>query len=134
MAALAKIVDEQLGKGRGPAIMLRIASERVTARELILRRVADEVAVANGHHEDPARSFLIRFDPTSAAATLAPAKRGKPVHLDEAEEVEAALAAFSANRFVMLVDDRQIADLDEPIALTPDSEVVFLRLTPLVGG
>jgi hypothetical protein len=34
----------------------------------------------------------------------------------------------------MLVDDRQIGDLDEPIVLTPDSEVVFLRLTPLVGG
>jgi hypothetical protein len=134
MAAVAKIVDEQLGKGRGPAIILRIASERVTARELILRRVADEVAVANSRQEYPARSFLIRFDPTSVADTLSPAKRTKPVHLDEAEEVEAALAAFTATRFVMLADDRQITDLDESIVLTPDSEVVFLRLTPLVGG
>jgi len=114
--------------------MLRMASERVTARELILRRVADEVTLANGRHGDTARSFLIRFDPTSAEATLNPAKRRKPVRLDEAEEVEAALAAFTANRFVMLADDRQIVDLDEPIVLTPDSEVVFLRLTPLVGG
>ena len=33
-----------------------------------------------------------------------------------------------------LVDDRQVDDLDQEIVLTPDTDVRFLKLVPLVGG
>ncbi|MEU2504430.1 hypothetical protein ABZ621_06920 [Streptomyces sp. NPDC007863] len=45
-----------------------------------------------------------------------------------------ALDAFARNGFLVLVGDRQIEDPDETVALGPDTEVVFLRLVPLVGG
>jgi hypothetical protein len=50
------------------------------------------------------------------------------------EAIETALRGFSINRFFLLVDRRQIVDLDTPFPLTPKSSVVFLRLTPLKGG
>ncbi|MGY3233589.1 MULTISPECIES: hypothetical protein [unclassified Bradyrhizobium] len=50
------------------------------------------------------------------------------------EVVEAALHAFSANRFLLLVERQQIVNLDAPFPLTSKSTVVFLRLTPLKGG
>jgi hypothetical protein len=34
----------------------------------------------------------------------------------------------------VIVGDRQVDDLDEELELTPETEIRFLRLTPLVGG
>jgi len=96
----------------------------ITARLLIAERVRREF--------DP---LYARFDARggelpAALATLSANTRA--MTLDEA--IETALRAFSANRFFLLVDRRQIADLDTAFPLTPKSSVVFLRLTPLKGG
>ncbi|GHA66913.1 hypothetical protein ACIQRS_29280 [Streptomyces termitum] len=45
-----------------------------------------------------------------------------------------ALAAFARNGFLVLVGDRQIEDPDETVTVGPATEVVFLKLVPLVGG
>lgn len=45
-----------------------------------------------------------------------------------------AITAFRNNGFILLVDDRQVNDLDEEVELNRQSVVTFLRLTPLVGG
>ncbi|MET7616401.1 hypothetical protein [Streptomyces sp. NPDC005408] len=45
-----------------------------------------------------------------------------------------AVEAFGRNGFLVLVGDRQIEELDELVDLGPRTEVVFLRLVPLVGG
>lgn len=50
------------------------------------------------------------------------------------EALARALDAFSRNGFLVLVGDRQIEDPDETVTLGPATEVVFLRLVPLVGG
>ena len=96
----------------------------VTARLLITERVRQEF--------EPA---LERFDARggelpAALVTL----RGNAHAMTLDETIETALRAFSANRFFLLVDRRQIVDLDAPLPLTPKSTVVFLRLTPLKGG
>ncbi|MEU3605921.1 hypothetical protein AB0E83_10755 [Streptomyces sp. NPDC035033] len=45
-----------------------------------------------------------------------------------------ALDAFARNGFLVLVGDRQVEDPDETLTVGPETEVVFLRLVPLVGG
>lgn len=96
----------------------------ITARLLIAERVRREF-----------EPLLERFDarggelPTALVTLSANAGAMTP---DQA--IETALRAFSANRFFLLVDGRQIVDLDTPFPLTPKSTVVFLRLTPLKGG
>ncbi len=45
-----------------------------------------------------------------------------------------AIKGFQANGFLVLVNDRQLVDLDEEVVLRVDSRVSFLRLVALVGG
>jgi hypothetical protein len=42
--------------------------------------------------------------------------------------------AFERNRFVVIIDGRQVLDLDQPIIVSPTTEARFLKLVPLVGG
>jgi len=42
--------------------------------------------------------------------------------------------AFERRRIVIIVDRRQVLDLDEAIVVTAGTEVRFLKLVPLVGG
>jgi hypothetical protein len=95
----------------------------ITARLLIAERVRQEF-----------EPLLERFDARGGELPIAlvAMSANAPATLDEA--IETALRAFSANRFFLLVDRRQIVGLDAPFLLTPKSTVVFLRLTPLKGG
>lgn len=45
-----------------------------------------------------------------------------------------ACASSERNGFLLLVDWRQLPDLDERVELRPGSEVQFVKLVPLVGG
>lgn len=92
----------------------------ITARLLISERVRRESERFDAHGEALPLA-LTRAVGSKGAATL-----------DEA--VATALRGFSANRFFLIVDQKQITDLDEPFVLKPTSSVVFLRLTPLKGG
>jgi hypothetical protein len=145
MVALLKIVDEHFGTSRSerlPAVELRLVSERTSAREILRKRVEAEVedvnrrkqAYVDGHAKS--RSFLIDIDPSSPEATLnqiIPGKR-RPKLFNAEEEISRACRAFNKRQFIMLLDDRQIDDLDADVGLMPESEVVFLYLTPLKGG
>jgi hypothetical protein len=96
----------------------------ITARQLIAERVRSEF-----------EPLLERFDGRGGVlptALVAMSTNAGAMTLDDA--IDTALQAFSANRFFLLVDRRQIADLDAPFPLTSKSTVVFLRLTPLKGG
>ena len=149
MAALLKLVDEHFGAGetaRKPAMELRLVSEKVTVRDIISRRVADEVEAVNAERlsyairHEQTRSFLIPIEKGSVEDQLKPSlfdrikKRPNQNLLDANKEIKRAIEAFESRRFLLLFDDRQIEDLDYEIPLMPDSEVVFLRLSPLKGG
>ena len=54
--------------------------------------------------------------------------------VDYEQELMRALAAFGENRYFVLIDDRQIEDLDEPVSLRDAAIVTFVRLIPIVGG
>jgi hypothetical protein len=48
--------------------------------------------------------------------------------------IENALQAFKDGFYLVFIDDKQQENLKAPVALTANSELLFLRLTPLVGG
>jgi hypothetical protein len=134
MTAILKIVDQRLGDGK-PArreATLRLASERTCAREIIRSRVVMEVDTLNRVKRagapavPPEAEHWLNAGKSKAWSGLGP--------LDVQPEIEEAIAAFTARRFIMLLDDRQIDDLDETLGLRPESEVVFVHLRPLKGG
>lgn len=106
--------------------------ERVTARELIRTRVREEVAKVNADRGAAPHHMLVR--PTDAEETLNGYRLRQPRTIDWERQAAIALQAFSQNGFFLLVDGRQVDDLDDDVALTADSEIRFVRLTPLVGG
>jgi hypothetical protein len=54
--------------------------------------------------------------------------------IDWERQAEVAVEAFEQQSFFLFVDGKQVGTLDDEVALGVDSEVRFLRLTPLVGG
>ena len=54
--------------------------------------------------------------------------------VDPHRQYDRAVEAFGRNRFIVLVDDRQVEDLDVQVELRTGTEITFLRLVPLVGG
>lgn len=48
--------------------------------------------------------------------------------------IERAIAAFVAGKLLLIVNDRQLIDLDETVPLLKANEAVFLKLVPLRGG
>lgn len=58
----------------------------------------------------------------------------RPVTTTLEAATKLALEGFRRNAFFLIVDGRQVTDLDEEIPFRTTSQVVFLRLFPLVGG
>jgi anti-sigma factor RsiW len=125
------VVDETTAGIRGEAWHLEIFEETTTLRELIRRRVFQEVAEFNAR-QGPVFQGLV--PPADAEATLNGYRLRQPRRVDPETQAELALAAFGRNGFVVLVDDRQVEELDAALALTRGSQVTFLKLVPLVGG
>ncbi len=131
MEAVLKIWDETPGQGKRAAVDLKLASERITAADLIRRRVEAEV-VAYNRKTDAVFEGLVQ--PTESERVLNGFKLKTRRSLDPENQVRVALDAFRSNGFVLLFDDRQIEEPDEWLTVTPTSEATFLKLVPLVGG
>jgi hypothetical protein len=102
----------------------------VTLRELIRERVRREVEAFNA-----ARGTLFQglVQPERSEAVLNGFDTGTHRPLDWEVQYARAVAAFERNGFFVLINDKQITGLDEP--LPGDlAEVRFVRLMPLVGG
>ena len=106
-------------------------SERITAGELIRERVRQEVEDYNSRQPEYFRGLV---QPTDAERALNGYRLRKVRMLDWEEQYESAIDAFARNGFILLVDDRQVEDLDQTLEITPEISVTFLKLVPLVGG
>ena len=131
MSAALRIYDEIPGTERRARVTLRLASERITAREVIRQRVEAEVAAFNATKDDVFQGLI---QPSESERLLNGFKLRKRRPLDVEQQVAVALEAFEKNGFLLLFDDRQVEDLDEVVTVTPESSATFLRLVPLVGG
>ncbi len=131
MATALTIHDRATPGGPVRSFTLHLASERITVRELIERRVTQEVEEYNRAQPEYFQGLV---QPTDAEQVLNGYRLRKKRLLDAAEQRARAVEAFSSNGFFLLVDDHQVTGLEEEIAIRPDTEVSFVKLVPLVGG
>jgi hypothetical protein len=122
--------DETFAKKAVSELLVRLSSERMTAKELISARVRTEAALSVKEMLDNHRVLV---EPTVAEKALNGEVRPR-AGIDLEKQINKALAAFEDNAFFLLVDDRQVEDLEETVIVHPDAVVTFLRLTPLKGG
>lgn len=132
MSVALQIFDQlNTGSERQPAVTLKLASERISVRELIETRVREEVEQFNAKKPKLYRGLV---QPTDAEQTLNGFRLRKTKTIDPDKQVEAAIEAFDKGSILLLVDDRQVDSLTEELGITSTTEVVFLKLVPLVGG
>jgi hypothetical protein len=116
------------GESRSAGIF-QFDNASLTLREIIRLRVQQEVARFN---KSDYEMFQGLVQPEESERVLN-GVRTRPV-LDPQKQFAKAITAFKGNGFLVLLDDRQIMDLDEALHLTAQSKITFLRLVPLVGG
>lgn len=124
-------VDETTAGDRAPAWHLEIFEEQLALREVIRRRVFQEVAEHNATTPPVFRGLV---QPSGTELTLNGYRTKEPRRVDPEEQFTRAVEAFSRNGFVVLVGDRQVEEIDALIDLRMGVEITFLKLVPLVGG
>ncbi len=124
------IVDQSLTGGKR-TWSLESLTEMITLRELIRQRVYQEVTEHNAKRSEYFQGLV---QPTDTERTLNGFRMRQSRRIDWEAQYEQALVAYARRGFIVLVDDRQVDDLDALVTLRPGSEVMFLKLTPLVGG
>ncbi|MCI5058940.1 MAG: hypothetical protein MRY83_22695 [Flavobacteriales bacterium] len=112
-------------------IQIAIATEHCTLKDLISARVSKEVEVYNNKVPEYYNGLV---QPSDSEKTLNGFKLKSRKKIDAEQQVYTALEAFLQNAFFVLVDDEQITELDQEIFVNKESNISFMKLTPLVGG
>ncbi len=110
---------------------VRVSGETISVRELIRKRVYQEVEEFNSRQPEV---FRLLVQPGDAERAGSGFRMPRPRRIDADAQYEATIEAFERNGFVVLVDDRQVERLDAKIALQPETLVTFLKVAPLLGG
>ncbi len=131
MTTTVQVRDEHSPGGTTSEWALELLDERLTARELVQRRVYQEVAEYNAGAPGTFRGLV---QPSEAERVLNGYRLASGRRIDWEQQADKAVEAFARNGFILLVDDRQVLDLDEEVDVHAGSVVTFLRLVPLVGG
>lgn len=133
MAVALRIKDETTSGEVRNDFILEFPAEDITVRELIAQRVRYEVENYNSSRGDRF-SGLVQPSESEQALNGKGFMLRKRRALDLDRQVDTALEAFGTARLLLLVNDRQAEELDDLIRITPNTEVIFLKLVPLVGG
>lgn len=127
------------GGDRLPDVLVELAREQTTVRELIRAAVAEQV---RAWQADSARcralldrQYLTDEDIRAQSGTgVIRMPDRQTVAPDVEAEVARAWRAFERGTFALFVGGRQLDLLDDEIVLRLGEPVVFVRLTALVGG
>ena len=111
---------------------MQLQAEELTIAELIAARVHQEVREHNARRATGTFSGLV--EPSRTERELNATKERPHRRINADAQTEVALKAFTRGQVLLLVDDKQVDELDERVTLRPESSVIFLKLVPLVGG
>ena len=131
MPATLTIADETLLGESEQSFTLDFLTERVTVREIIRSRVYEEVQLYNANTPEFFHGFI---QPTDTEKTLNGYRVRERRRIDWEVQYLKALQAFATNGFFILVNERQVEDLEEVVEIQYNTRVSFVKLVPLVGG
>ncbi|WP_263353121.1 hypothetical protein [Acidicapsa acidisoli] len=125
------IFDAPLQGERKPADGIRLGAGLVTLRDLIRARLQQEVERYNQALPD-AFQGLVQPEESEQILNGFRLKTKRPLNWEV--QCRRAWSSFEKNGFLVLVDGRQVTELDERLDLKENSEIDFIKLVPLVGG
>ncbi len=131
MSVIITIVDEMLPGKLVSQFPVTVPSNRVTVRDIITARVAQEVENYNATGPEIFHGLI---QPSESEGALNGFRLKPHKQINCQVQVEAALTAFERNGFLVLVNKQQVDSLDEDVDVTSDTKISFVKLVPLVGG
>lgn len=133
--ATVTIRDESMCGSKFREFCFEIPEEQISAHELLRSRVYQEVKELNARIASQPTSHQDELVPlTTSELELNGSRRQGAEPADFRTQLDRAIEAFKSNQVLILIDGRQVASLEEPIELTPKTDIRFLRLTLLMGG
>ena len=136
MPLTIQLVDEFVPGGKPRIHSLDCTAPPTTLRELLMRRVREEVEHYNASLPEVYQG-LVQPEESEIILNGFRLKTKRP--LDWEMQYRRACSSFSCNGFLVLVNGEQVTDLDEELDLSPrqgasSPEIEFIKLVPLVGG
>ena len=131
MNVIVKVLDKTSGGKTLQEVDLAFASEQVTVKDIIEARVIQEVDRYNSKKPEYFNGLV---QPQDAEKTLNGYRMKTRKAIDPEKQVYIALNAYMKNGYFILIDKKQAGPLEEMVMLKPDTEINFVKLTPLVGG
>lgn len=133
------ISGKVLGKSQNlfTSWQMSLPGEPLTLAELLAQIVRSEVQSFQDRQADARSTKVLGIIDIEAGVALGKISSGGS-DLEQVVDVEGAidnaLQAFKDGFYLVFIDDKQQEDLAAVVDLTANSELLFLRLTPLVGG
>jgi hypothetical protein len=126
-----RIFDAPLYGQRTAAGGVRLDGGPVVLRDLIRGRLQQEVECYN---QALPETFQGLVQPEESEQILNGFRMKTKRPLDWEVQCRRACSSFEKNGFLVLVDGKQVTELDARLDLREDSEIDFIKLVPLVGG
>jgi hypothetical protein len=126
-----RIFDAPLHGERTVASGISLDAGPATLRDLIRGRLQQEVARYN---QALPETFQGLVQPEESEQILNGFRMKTKRPLDWEVQCRRAYSSFEKNGFLVLVDGKQVTELDSRFDLDEDSEIDFIKLVPLVGG
>lgn len=109
----------------------------MSLRDLIEHVVREQVRLFNDRQQERRFDRVLseaQIDEGRVKGKVDPASKDDPKEADAEEAVGAALQAFEDGMYLVIIDEVEKRSLDEPVYLSPNSRLVFVRLAFLAGA
>jgi hypothetical protein len=131
MTVTIHIKDETAGGDVYHQIPVSFSSELVSVKEIIRSRVYADV---DAYNQRLPEYFQGLVQPGEAELVLNGYRMKERRKVDPEKQYAIALDAFSQNGYFLLIDNIQAEDPEQLVVINADTEISFIKLTPLVGG
>ena len=126
-----RIFDAPLHGERTDAGGIVLDASPARLRDLIRGRLQQEV---ERYNQELPETFKGLVQPEESEAILNGFRMKTKRPLDWEAQCRRVYSSFEKNGFLVLVDGKQVTELDSRFELHEDSEIDFIKLVPLVGG
>jgi hypothetical protein len=126
-----RMFDAPLHGERSAAGGISLDAGPATLRDLIRGRLQQEVERYNKALPETFQG-LVQPDESEQVLNGFRMKTKRPLNCEV--QCRRAYASFQKNGFLVLVDGRQVTELDSRLDLQEHSEIDFIKVVPLVGG
>ncbi len=131
MSILLLLKDESATGEHLNLVRLKVSESELTVRELLQRRVQQEVGKFN--RERPVCYQALVY-PQGAQETSRGFRLGQHRDLDWQIQLQRALRSFELGALTVYVDAKAVTELDAVLPLRDAMEIVFVKLSPIVAG